>query len=92
MRRRGSAAQQLSYSILGPTNDCLLALHDHRPLQELLVVNQNVDDGLWVVDEIIRVQFELLELAVLANKIFDGIFENGDQVFQLCSVRWSVDV
>ena len=39
---------------------------------ELLVLYEDVDDGLGVVDEVVGVEFEFLELCVFADEVFDS--------------------
>ena len=43
---------------------------------------QNFDDRFGIAHKIVGVEFQLVELRILANKVFHGILEAGDDGFQ----------
>ena len=75
-------AQEVGDARLWATNDGLLALDHDRSLQERLALDEQVDHGFWVADVIVCVEFQLLELGVLANKVLDRVFQASDDLLE----------
>jgi len=90
--RKGELAQELADAILWTTDNCSCSFDDHGPLQKLFVLDQNVDDRVGVADEIVRVEFEFLELRIFADQVLDRVFKPGDDRLERCPIRWFFDV
>ncbi len=84
---RWELTQEVSNARLWAADDGLLALHHNGSLQQRFALHEQVDDRFWVIDVVVRVELELLELRVLANKILDRVFETSDDLFERSTVR-----
>ncbi len=79
-------------TVFWPANDRLVALHNDRTLQQLLVLEQNLNHGIRIIDIILRAELQFLELGVLAHQVFHGVFKTCNDLFQCLSVRRCLDV
>lgn len=56
------------------------------------MLHEDVDDGLGIVHEVIGIEFEFFEFGILANEIFNGVFEGFDNPRELGLIGWSFNV
>jgi hypothetical protein len=80
-----------SDAALRSTDDCHLPGNDNGALEQLLVFDKDVDNLVVSGDVAIR-ELKLLEFAVSTNQVGSWIFEFCDDVADLISVRWVLDV
>jgi hypothetical protein len=73
--------------LLGPPDDRPLSSNDDRPLHQHLVPGDHVHHGVRR-DEIVRVEPELLEQAVLPDEIARRVLEVRHEPRQVVPARW----
>lgn len=56
------------------------------------MLDEEVDHGIGVPHIVVRVEFELFESGVLADQVFNGIFETSDNRRECLPVRWLLHV
>lgn len=54
--------------------------------------DEDIDDGFWVVDVVVWVEFEFFEFGVFSYQVFDWIFEAGDDFSESFLIGGSFDV
>ena len=89
---QGFSGKKRKNALLWPANDSLVAFYNDRALQQLLVLEQDLDHRFRIIDKILRVEFQFLELGVLAHQVLDGILKAGNDLLQCLSVRRCLDV
>ena len=82
---RGSALnsrfrKKFAHPLFRTPDQCHLAPHYHRSLQQFRVGDKNLDDRLRIVDVIGLVETELGEYRVLPYQVLDRVFELGHDV------------
>jgi len=65
-------------ALFRPADDRLFAFYNDRALQQLLVLEQDLDHRFGIIDKIFRLEFQFLELGVLAHQVLDGILKAGN--------------
>lgn len=56
------------------------------------MLHEDVDDRLRVIDVVIGIELEFFKLGILADKVFDGIFENVHNLRECRGIGRSLDV
>ncbi len=84
--------QKLHDPRLRATDDGFVVSEKHGALQELLVLQEDFDDGLGIADVVIGIQLQFLELRIFPHEILDRILEDRNDLFQLLPSRRGFDV
>ena len=85
-------AEEIDDPLLGSSDDSLVFSDLNGALEKLLVLHEDVDDRLGVIDVVIGIELEFFKLGILANKVFDGIFENVYNLRECRGIGRSLDV
>jgi len=88
----GRLAKKFGDAGFGAADDGFVSFDDDGALEELFVFDEDVDNGLWFVDEVVWVEFEFFEFGVFADEVFDGVFKGGDELGEGGFVGWGFDV
>ena len=66
-------AQEFHDPGLRATDDGFVAFYENGALEELLVLHEDLDNGFWVVDEVVGIEFQLFKFGILADEVFDRV-------------------
>lgn len=56
------------------------------------MLHQDLDDGLGIVDVVVGVELQFFKFGILADKVFNGVFETFHDLGQSRLVGWGLDV
>lgn len=84
--------QKIVDSCLRPADDGFFTFQQNWALQQLLVLDQNLDDGLRIGDKVVRAKLQLIELGVLANQVLYGIFKSFNNRLEFFSPGRFLDI
>ena len=85
-------AKEIDDPLLRSSYDGLVFNNQNWALEKLLVLHEDIDDGFGVIDIVIGIEFELLELGILADEVFDRIFENVHNLRECRGIGRSFDI
>lgn len=75
-------AEKLDDAGLWASDDGLVSFDEDGALQQLLVLHEDLDDGLGIIDVVIGIEPEFFKFGVFSDEVFNRIFEGGDNFCQ----------